>query len=172
MEPLRAVSFRVSRCRLLAAAAIVLIPALAWGQELKGEGQVLGGDALAVGGARFQLWGIDAPEANQPCFIDGVGWECGAAAARKLAELASLGPLTCVPRADPDRTRRALRFAWCRNGAGDDLALEMVKSGLVYALRAQTMDYAAAEDAARAARLGMFRGVSMPPWEFRDAPRN
>lgn len=172
MEPLRAVIGGKIRRFALGAAFAALFPAMASGQELKGEAKVLGGDILAVGGTSFQLWGIDAPEAKQPCYIDGQGWDCGPAAARKLAELASLGPLTCQMRADPDRTRRALRFAQCRNGAGADIALEMIKSGMAYALRAQTMDYAAAEDAARAAKLGIFRGVSMPPWEFREALRN
>ena len=160
--------------RGFAAACIcaALLPGLALGQELKGEAQVLGADDLALGGLHFQLWGIDAPEMNQPCFIAGVGWECGPVAARKLAEIVSLGPVTCEPRRDSDRTRRANRYAFCRNGSGADVALEMVKAGMAYAVRAQTMDYAAAEDVARAAKLGMFRGVSMPPWEFRDAQRN
>ncbi len=169
MEPLRPVR------RILAVVAALLsapAPAQEPAQELRGEGQVLGADALSVAGASFQLWGIDAPEMNQPCYIDGVGWECGPAAARKLAEIVSLGPLVCTLRRDSDRTRRANRYAVCRNGTGADVALEMVRAGMAYAVRSQSPDYAAAEDAARAARIGIFRGVSAPPWEFRDMPRN
>jgi endonuclease YncB( thermonuclease family) len=162
----------MSRALACLALAGSLLCGPAVGQEIKGEARVLGADSLEVGGARFQLWGIDAPEMNQACFVDGVAWDCGPAAARKLLEIAALGPLACEPRTDPDRTRRAQRFAICRNGQGVDVALEMVKAGMAFALRAQTQDYAAAEDAARAAKLGIFRGVAVPPWEFRDAVRN
>ena len=153
-------------------AILASMPIAALAQAVKGEAQVLGADDLAVGGIRFQLWGIDAPEPIQPCFIDGVAWECGTAAARKLAEISALGPLACVRREDPDRTRRAFRYATCVNGQGKDVAEEMVRAGMAYAYRPQAMDYAAAEDAARAAKIGIWRGVSQAPWEWRDLQRN
>jgi endonuclease YncB( thermonuclease family) len=40
---------------------------------------VVDGDTIRIGAARFHLWGIDAPEARQTC---GDGWQAGAAASQ------------------------------------------------------------------------------------------
>ncbi len=60
--------------------------------------RVTGGDRLVVAGKRYLLYGIDAPESNQPCFVDDKLWACGPVATRKLAELTDLEPVTRVER--------------------------------------------------------------------------
>ena len=53
--------------------------------EVRGPAEVSDGDTLRIGAVRVRLFGIDAPEAGQPC--DGGekgGWACGAAAADRL----------------------------------------------------------------------------------------
>ena len=50
-----------------------------------------------------------------------------------------------------------------------DLAEALVRAGL--AVRDQSMDYVAAEEAAMEAKAGMWRGQFIPPREWRDGSR-
>ncbi len=61
---------------------IVVIFAAAWfgrlgESEYGGPFKVLDGDSLELGGIRFRLEGIDAPEYRQTCQKGGVTWSCG-----------------------------------------------------------------------------------------------
>ena len=50
-------------------------------QAIYGTGHAKDGDSLIVGDKEVRLFGIDAPEFDQSCTKDGMGWSCGAAAA-------------------------------------------------------------------------------------------
>ena len=62
------------------------------GTAVAGPARVIDGDTLAVGAVRIRLFGIDAPEHDQTCGAAGATWPCGAAAARRLGELATSRP--------------------------------------------------------------------------------
>lgn len=121
--------------------------------------RVLDGDTLDLAGKRVRLFGIDAPERGQSCGqVD-----CGAAATDALIEILSAGPVHCEP-VSMDRYGRIL--ARCQ--AGDlDVNREMVRSGMAWAFVRFSNDYAADEQSARRARLGIWQYPSQPAWEYR-----
>lgn len=124
------------------------------------------GDSFAIGSRKFRLKGIDAPEYRQTCIdAKGVDWECGKAARAALEKLLLEPGLTCVADAQ-DRYHRAL--ATCKTNQTPDLAAKQVADGFAvsheyYGLR----DYGSEEDAASAARRGIWQGSFTPPDEWR-----
>ena len=53
----------------------------------EGPARVIDGDTLDIAGERIRLHGIDAPEKDQTCSIDGQKWACGVAAWGYLVQL-------------------------------------------------------------------------------------
>ena len=154
---------------ILAVALLVTGPALAERPfSLGGEitvTKVSDGDSLRSGRLKIRLFGIDAPELKQDC-IDTAGrdWPCGKAARARLAELVD-GPLQCEL-IDVDRYGRLVMR--CRTGE-TDIAEALVAQGLALAYRRYATDYVAAEEAARAARAGVWGGEFTAPWDWRRA---
>lgn len=128
--------------------------------------QTADGDSFAIGSRKFRLKGIDAPEYRQTCAdAKGVDWECGKVARAALEKLLLEPGLTCVADAQ-DRYHRAL--ATCKTNQTPDLAAKQVADGFAvsheyYGLR----DYGSEEDAASAARRGIWQGSFTPPDEWR-----
>ncbi|MCW5695280.1 MAG: thermonuclease family protein [Bauldia sp.] len=146
------------------AGAIALLAMHPASAQISGRANVLGGDTLSINGQNIRLYGIDAIEFHQFCYVDGQPWACGAPAIRQFQTLAELGRTTCEP------TGEAIGgFVWavCELG-GLDLAEELVRQGLAIALREQTDRYAAVEDRAREARQGIWAGIFVPPATFRE----
>ena len=81
-----------------------------------GEAEVIDGDTFAAGGAKFRLYGVQAPERGRPGFSE---------ASTALAEIVSEQRLACEPRgASYDRyvVRR-------ETADGRDLGCELVRQG-------------------------------------------
>jgi endonuclease YncB( thermonuclease family) len=132
-----------------------------------GDGDTV--DLLTADGVRVRvrLAGIDAPE---------MGQAFGKAAKQALAKLAY---------------NREARVLWSKKDSygrvvgklfvqGADVNLQMIERGLAWHYRAYAAEqsaadrdrYAAAEAAARARRLGLWRdGTAIPPWVFRHPDR-
>ncbi len=73
---------------LTIALCLLATPALA---DVAGVASVIDGDTIEVHGQRIRLHGIDAPESQEPCFMEGIPWKCGKDAANALtAALISL----------------------------------------------------------------------------------
>ena len=133
---------------------------------ISGSPEVIDADVLKFGKQRVILWGIDAPEKNQTCQMNGQLWGCYDAAFRYLQLLAGSGEVTCTYKSDPDPFGR--RFGVCTSG-GEDLNAEMVKAGMALAFDEQTEDYDAAMADAITAAVGLWQpGVKFEePWVFR-----
>ena len=151
----------------LAAAAWMLACAPATA-EIIGAAAVLDGDVIWVGGQRIRLYGIDAPEILQFCFIDGKPWECGPAAIRNLEILVALEPVVCSETGDPADDLGT--WAVCTVG-GRDLSETMARLGWAVAYHPQSDDYSAAEEAAKAEGVGVWKSTFLEPWVFREDQR-
>lgn len=159
---------RQTRATALALAALVLASSTVGGRGgaadaptvLTGRAEVTDGDTLTLGGERIRLFGIDAPERGQRC---GAGWACGDAATDRLRALVAGAPLRCTLR-DRDRYGRAV--ATCTAG-GVDVGERLVAEGLARAYTRYGKDYAATEARARLERIGLWRGRTQAPWDYR-----
>ncbi|MHA1599285.1 MAG: thermonuclease family protein [Alphaproteobacteria bacterium] len=139
-------------------------------EEIVGKPRVVDGDTLDFSGRLVRLFGIDALEIDQTCGADGLYWACGKEA--HWAALNRISPhwVTCVVRTQTsDGTTLAVCYL---AGAGQfDLNAWLVEKGWAFADRDATEDYVAAEDAARGAGRGLWRGTFVTPWEWRDGRR-
>lgn len=145
--------------RILRKIVVLLLPVLLAGcASLPRAGRVIDGDTFVVPEhAVIRLWGIDAPEMNQP-----FGPESKAALVRLLGRRG----LT-IEQKDSHYKRK---IAIVRTGQ-QDVALELLKQGLAwhdrrYAPRQE--NYAEAEAEARAKKRGLWSDPgAIPPWEWR-----
>jgi endonuclease YncB( thermonuclease family) len=151
---------------------VVLLPlarALA-AEPIAGRATVIDGDTIEIRSQRIRLWGIDAPESLQRCQgASGKDYRCGKLVADVLDELlAAARPTRCDP-VDVDRYKRVV--ARCYAGKLD-VAEALVKRGLAIDYRQYSKGaYAAAEDAARSRRLGLWAGTFETPREWRRRGR-
>ena len=156
------------RALLLVAALVALSAPLAGlASDLAGRASVIDGDTLEIHGQRIRLHGIDAPESGQQCRTSGERWRCGQQAALALADRIGTAPVRCEQR-DVDRYERIV--AVCYLGELD-LNGWLVSEGWALAYRRYSLDYTGAEDGARAAGRGIWRGDFVAPWEWRRGQR-
>jgi len=132
-------------------------------QIISGPGRAKDGDTLMVGDTDVRLFGIDAPEFDQTCTRDGQAWSCGTAAADQLINLVTGKDVECRS-AGKDQYGRTL--GRCSVGA-TDVNRTMVELGYAVAYRRYSSDYVAAEQSAKAAKLGMWGGSFETPEHFR-----
>lgn len=153
------------------AALIAASLALGWQpayalDEMRGRASVIDGDTLELHGQRIRLFGIDAPESAQRCSrADDSTWRCGRDAAFALDALVQNRIVTCHGR-DIDRWNRIV--AICKIGQLD-LGRWMVEQGWATAYRRYSLDYVAAEGAARRARRGIWTGSFDNPESWRKS---
>lgn len=140
-----------------------LLPALA-GAEIVGQASVIDGDTIEIHGQRIRLFGIDAPESRQSCRKAAVAYRCGATAANSLSDFIDRRPVSC---AQVDRDQYGRVVAVC-TVSGIDLADWLVGHGLALDWpRYSAGRYAAAQERARRALEGLWKGDFEPPWEWR-----
>lgn len=154
----------------LACLAIVCYMAIALpshAEGLVGQASVIDGDTLEIHGQRIRLFGIDAVESRQRCNRDGQAWNCGKESAFALADRIGRSAIDCRGR---ERDRYGRLVAVCFKGA-EDLNRWMVEQGWAVAYRRYSVDYVAAEEAARAARRGLWSSTFEMPWEWRKTSR-
>ena len=127
--------------------------------------RVSDGDSLRSDKLRIRLFGIDSPEKNQQCTnADGAKWACGEAAQKMLESLVANAPYLQCNLIDTDRYGRAVMKCF----AGEtDLGAALVRAGLALAYRQYSSLYAADEDSAKTAKLGMWSGAFTAPWAWR-----
>ena len=137
------------------------------GDIISGKARVLDGDTLHVGYSRIRMYGIDAPETAQMCSSSSGPWPCGAHAGAALGNAIRGRTVSCQIKGE-DRYNRAL--AICHAG-NTDLNGWMVQNGWAFAYRQYSSRYVQNETAARSARIGIWRGEVVPPWDWRKGKR-
>ncbi len=131
---------------------------------LVGAAKVIDGDTIIVAGETIRLHGIDAPEVDQTFWWRGREVECGTMALAALETLVAGITLRCRA---IERDRHGRLVAKCLSPNGVDIGRRMVAAGWALAYRRYSADYVDAEEAARRAGRGMWRGRFMKPWEWR-----
>lgn len=143
---------------------IVMLAAAA--QVVSGVAHVVDGDTLDVGGTRLRLFGIDAPELSQRCGAGG-RVRCGVVAAAWLRRHVDGARLYCRV---VDRDRYSRSVAICTR-AGQDVGAGLVAAGWAVAYRRYSVRYVRDEDAARAARRGIWETGFEQPARYRQGRR-
>lgn len=129
-----------------------------------GMGTAIEGDVFSIDGVRMLLYGVDTVEPRQTCYIDGQPWDCWPAVVRQLQTFLAEGPATCTPAAPPDPFRRQLVLCEIN---GESLNEKLIRSGFAIAFPDEVPEFAAAEEAARAERIGLWQGQFQSPSEWR-----
>jgi endonuclease YncB( thermonuclease family) len=141
--------------------------AVAATEAITGRASVVDGDTLEIHGTRIRLHGIDAPESSQLCLVHGSKARCGQEAALALSEKIGTGVVSCDAK---DRDHYGRVVAVC-HAHGEDLNGWMVISGWAMAYRHYSADYIQQEQSAAAAKIGIWQGEFVPPWEWRRGAR-
>jgi endonuclease YncB( thermonuclease family) len=160
------------RRALLVTAALAVWATASAGADrtISGRASVIDGDTIEIHGQRIRINGIDAPESRQLCEDEaGKTYRCGQVAAFALDDfLKAARPTTCH---EVDRDRYGRMVARCTAG-GQDVAEWLVRHGHAIDWPKYSKGaYGSAEEAARAARAGIWRGKFDRPWEWRKARR-
>ena len=144
----------------------VLAVAIAWLENrnsgnLQGHARVIDGDSLNIDGQPVRLMGIDAPELDQLCQINGRDWQCGRAAVKALRNRVSGQSLQCATYG-PDKFDRLL--AICRLGS-IEINAWMVEEGWAVDFGG----YPGEESTARRTKAGIWQGSFEFPVDWRRA---
>jgi endonuclease YncB( thermonuclease family) len=152
----------------LAFALIIFLPLSVAFADVTGKPRIIDGDTVEIAGERIRLHGIDTPETNQIC-LNAVGkqWRCGREATLALAAIVGDQSITCK---GDERDRYKRLIAVCFAGA-KDLNSEMVRRGWALAYRKYSTDYVAQEGDAKSAKIGLWRGQFVAPWDWRRGKR-
>ena len=149
------------------AAAIMLIlraAAAAAGDSelLSGRASVIDGDTIQISGRHVRLFGMDAPELVQTCEANGRKYRCGEAATHALADRIHDRPVTCKWQEIEGYDQL---MAVC-TADGEDLGRFMVRAGWAIASR-RYPGYVDDELSAKSARVGLWQGRFVAPWQWR-----
>jgi endonuclease YncB( thermonuclease family)/outer membrane protein OmpA-like peptidoglycan-associated protein len=137
---------------------------LAETDALSGHPKVLDADTFALGETRIRLWGIDAIEGTQTCYLRGQPWDCGREATRRLEDFIADAEVTCAPM---DRDRHGRIVAKC-SVRGVDVGDWLVSEGWALDYEQYSSGaYRPQQLAAQSARRGVWQSTFNPPWEFR-----
>src|SRR3954449_3973746 len=140
------------------------LPSQAEAADITGTAKVRAGDAVMIGNTRIRLGGIDAPSSDQLCLNNkGERWTCGIGARDELIRHAGGKTWICHVR---QTDRRGRTVARCEVD-GEDIQKWMVKNGWALSYVRFSHDYDADEKAAREAKVGMWQGAFIAPWDWR-----
>jgi endonuclease YncB( thermonuclease family) len=157
------------RSAIVAGLVLLLISSTAHAETIAGRASVIDGDTIEIRGERIRILDIDAPESGQPCIRpDGSEWRCGQQAALALSDWIGARTVTC----DTDRRDRYKRHLARCGVAGQDIAEWLASSGWGVPYRDCRCEVV--RDAAKAANLakvGIWSGTFMLPWEWRKGER-
>lgn len=106
---------------------------------------------------------IDAPEADQICYLNGEPWECGHAATRALRAKIGGNPVTC----DGGRNDRYNQLRATCYVKGENLNKWMVLNGWALVARRYSSTYLVEERWAEEHGNGLWQGQFTTPWAWR-----
>jgi endonuclease YncB( thermonuclease family) len=139
--------------------------------ELKGTPKVVDGDTIILQESTVRLYGVDAPELGQTCWIGDQDYDCGMVARTALMDLTAGTPVVCrVLDREAGASDTTDQPGRCFAG-GYDLSEGMAYTGWALAVRTLSDRYAVYEDRAKAGRRGLWKGRFVKPWDWRGGKR-
>lgn len=144
---------------------LALVPLAAHGEPVR----VVDGDTVHIGSTRVRLAGIDAAELHQDCPD---GWKAGQLARLYLGWLIDGNPVRCEY-SGADKYGRQLGTCYAPPLAPSSTSLSiernraMVRAGMAWAYVQFSGAYVHEEDAARAAKRGLWAHDCIPAWNGR-----
>ena len=148
---------------MVAALGVLLIEISEQGQ-IKGQANVIKGNMIEIDGQKVQLYGIDAPELAQLCYVKGQPWQCGLTAKEKLADKIGDKSLTCLIR---EQKNEHLPLAECFIGK-KNLNAWLVEQGWAIADRQNSRSFISYEILAQRSRKGIYRSKFLKPSLWRE----
>lgn len=147
-----------------------ILVAAAVAAQIIGGAAAVDGDTLDVNGERVRLAGIDAPEAQQPCYRDGNVWPCGSAAEKALVTLIEGRKVHCAPQ-NKDQYGRWIATCYTRvDGRSVNINAWLVRSGWAMDWKRYSDGrYRGAQQAAAQHNRGIWAGRFEKPWLWRWA---
>ena len=142
-------------------ALLLISPSVA--ATLTGKAEILDGDTIKMDGIPVRLNGIDAPEGRQTCDRNGKIYGCGKQATQALANLIAGRLVQCEVVGRDDYARL---LGVC-SVADTELNRTMVRNGWAFAFVKYSDRYAADQNAAETAKVGLWSGSFVKPWEWR-----
>jgi len=135
-------------------------------RELAGKPKVIDARTLEVAGQRVRLYGIDTPDAGQPCHWPAKDIDCGHISMTALLDLVAVsGGIVCKP-VDSVAADNGTRFFRCFDD-GSDIAENMVYTGWALPTPGDPAGYGAKAAIAEKRRYGMWKGTFEKPWVWR-----
>lgn len=148
----------MTRTLIFLVALSAVFPASA--ADITGTPTIIDGETLEVGGKRFRLWGIDAPDPRQTCTIRKREYNCGRISTTALMDLVAGVKVKCRPLA------KSPGIARCYAG-GYELSEGMVHTGWALAMPRDHARFAPIEKRAAAKRHGLWQGEFVMPWDWK-----
>jgi len=134
--------------------------------DVQGHAVVTDGDTLKVNGTRIRFHGIDAPELNQPCWIENRQYQCGVEARAYLSHIINNQAVNCFTQTTDQYGRK---IAQCYNYKNEDIEALMVSAGMAVAYTYYSYDYIIEEIQARINNEGIWAGEFQNPYNYRQS---
>ncbi|MCB2092081.1 MAG: thermonuclease family protein [Alphaproteobacteria bacterium] len=132
--------------------------------DIQGYATVTDGDTIKINGVRIRFHGIDAPEMKQPCWKDGIEYQCGLVARDYLIEIINNEPVICQFLSEDQYGRKVSK---CYNYENNDIEAKMVSRGMATAYLYYSRDYEAEQIQAKNNKLGIWAGEFEEPYQYR-----
>ena len=132
---------------------------------IQGQAKVINSDYIKIDDQIIILYGIEAMERKQVCYIDNKIWPCYDITVRFLESLVDLGETQCQI---IKKNRMGRLFGICEvMNLNIELNRELVEKGYALARRKQTKDYVQYEKIAKKNKLGIWQSKFIKPWDWR-----
>ena len=125
------------------------------------------GDTIRAGNSIIRLYGIDAPEEDQLCDVEGKTWKCGSDAKISLSLVFAFTDVDELRCSQVDEDSDGTIIAKCYD-KGNDVSSYLVREGMAVAFTDHSTEYIEDVDFARKNKRGLWKSTFEMPWEYRD----
>ena len=135
-----------------------------------GQIKVVDADTIIVNNEKIRLYGIDAPETKQYCYIEKEAWPCGKQATEYLKNLLKdiSPPSLYCEISSKDRYGRSIGVCYIED---KNINSNLVESGWALAYQHYSKDYINVEKLASKNKIGIWQGEFIEPWNWRKGMR-